>query len=282
MKNSLQMFRFEEKQVRVIESNGEFWFVARDVAETLEYPETSMRNIGTLFQSVPKEWADRKRITVRSESGVEQLRDVFCVSEQGLYFFLSRSDKPKALPFQKKIAGEILPSIRKHGEYMTPQKIEEILTNPDTIIGLAQTLKREQERAKALALKVERDRPKVLFADSVSASHTSILVGELAKLLRQNGVEIGQNRLFETLRDTGYLMKDGSSRNMPTQRSMEMGLFEMKETVINRSDGGIDIKKTPKVTGRGQSYFLNKFLGGRPALGAGEGGAKTAGWRAGE
>jgi anti-repressor protein len=144
---------------------------------------------------------------------------------------------------------------------MTPQKIEEILTNPDTIIGLAQTLKREREHARALTAQIDANRPKVLFADSVSASHTSILVGELAKLLRQNGVEVGQNRLFEILREKGYLMKDGSSRNMPTQRAMELGLFEMKETVINRSDGGIDVKRTPKVTGRGQVYFVNRFCG---------------------
>jgi anti-repressor protein len=233
--------------------------VARDVAEALEYPETSMSNIGTLFQSVPKEWAGRKRITVRSGNGVEQERDVFCVSEQGLYFFLARSDKAKSLPFQKKIAGEILPSIRKHGAYMTPEKIEEILADPDTIIRLAQTLKLEREKTRELMEKIDAYRPKVLFADSVSASRTSILVGELAKLLRQNGVPVGQNRLFEILREKGYLMKDGSSRNMPTQRAMELGLFEIKETTINRSDGGIDVKKTPKVTGRGQVYFVNQF-----------------------
>jgi phage antirepressor YoqD-like protein len=186
--------------------------------------------------------------------------------EQGVYFYLARCDKPAALPFQKKIAGEILPSIRKHGAWIAPQKIEEILTNPDMIIELAQILKREQARARELAAQVEEERPKVLFADSVSASHTSILIGELAKLLRQNGVEVGQNRLFERLREEGYLMKDGSSRNMPTQRAMEMGLFEVKETTINRSDGGIDVKRTPKVTGRGQIFFVNKFCGKNTAL----------------
>jgi anti-repressor protein len=150
-----------------------------------------------------------------------------------------------------KIAGEILPSIRKYGAYMTPRKIEEILTNPDTIIGLAEALKHEQTKRRELAARAEKDFPKVLFADSVSASKTSILVGELAKLLRQNGVEVGQNRLFEILRNEGYLVRGGSGRNMPTQRSMELGLFEIKEITINRSDGGIDIKKTTKVTGRG-------------------------------
>jgi phage antirepressor YoqD-like protein len=142
---------------------------------------------------------------------------------------------------------------------MTPQKIEEVLNDPDTLIEFAQILKRERAKARELAVQVEEDRPKVLFADSVSASHTSILIGELAKLLRQNGVKIGQNRLFERLREDGYLMKDGSSRNMPTQRAMEMGLFEVKETTVNRSDGGIDVKRTPKVTGRGQVYLVNRF-----------------------
>jgi anti-repressor protein len=257
------MFDFEGRQGRFVLIDGEPWFVAKDVAMALGYSEST--GISRLFEIVPGEWKGVYRINTLGGT-----QDMACISEHGLYFFLARSDKPKALPFQKKVAGEILPSIRKHGAYMTPQKIEEILTNPDTIIGLAQALKREQEKAKALTAKVESDRPKVLFADSVSASHTSILVGELAKLLRRNGVEMGQNRLFETLRETGYLVKDGSSRNMPTQRSMELGLFEIKETTINRSDGGIDVKKTPKVTGRGQVYFLNKFLGGRPALDSGE------------
>jgi anti-repressor protein len=235
--------------------------VARDVAEALEYPETSMSNIGVLFQSVPNEWVSRKRITMNLKDGREQLREAFCLSEQGLYFFLARSDKPKAIPFQKKIAGEILPSIRKYGAYMTPQKIEEILTNPDAIIELALILKKEQARVRELADRAERESPKVLFADSVAASHTTILVGELAKLLWQNGVKVGQNRLFDILREDGFLVKGGSSRNMPTQKSMELGLFEIKETTINRSDGGIDVKKTPKVTGRGQVYFVNRFCG---------------------
>jgi phage antirepressor YoqD-like protein len=259
--NSLQIFEFEARKVRIVMGNDGPWFVAKDVAEALGYSSESLEKIGALMAHIPDEWADRKRISVRSETGVEQHREVLCLSEQGVYFFLARSDKPKALPFQKKIAGEILPSIRKYGAYMTPQKIEEVLFNPDTIINLAQALKKEQAKAGQLAAKVEEDRPKVLFADSVSASHTSILVGELAKLLRQNGVEVGQNRLFEKLREEGYLMKDGSSRNMPTQRAMELELFEVKETTINRSDGGIDVKKTPKITGRGQVYFISKFCG---------------------
>jgi anti-repressor protein len=250
MENSLRVFDFEDKRGRFVMADGEPWFVAKDVVEALGYEWKT-----NLIYNVPGEWRGTKPI-----STLGGMQDMTCLSEQGLYFFLARSNMPKALPFQKKIAGEILPSIRKYGAYMTPQKIEEILTNPDTIIGLAQALKREQTKRLELAAKIDADCSKVLFADSVSASKTSILVGELAKLLRQNGVEVGQNRLFEILRNEGYLVRGGSGRNMPTQRAMERGLFEIKEITINRSDGGIDIKKTPKVTVRGQVFFVNKFL----------------------
>jgi anti-repressor protein len=252
MNNSLQVFEFEDRKVRVIEKSGEVRFVAKDIVE----------GVGAVWKAsdstrhIPEDWKGVH--SVWTPGGMQEMQTL---SEQGVYFYLARSDMPAALPFQRKIAGEILPSIRKYGAYMTPQKIEEVLYNPDTLINLAQVLKKEQTKARELAAKIEEDRPKVLFADSVSASRTSILIGELAKLLRQNGVEIGQNRLFEKLREEGYLMKDGSSRNMPTQRAMELELFEVKETTINRSDGGIDIKKTPKVTGRGQVYFVNKFRG---------------------
>jgi anti-repressor protein len=257
MENSLRVFDFEDKRGRFAMVDGEPWFVGRDLAAVLEYNANTP--MAVVFKCVPNEWKGVYQIYTPGGN-----QELLCVSEQGLYFFLARSDKPKSLPFQKKIASEILPSIRKYGAYLTPQKIEEVLTNPDTIINLAQALKREQAKRKELAAKVESDCPKVLFADSVSASKTSILVGELAKLLRQNGVEVGQNRLFEILRNEGYLVRGGSGRNMPTQRAMERGLFEIKEITINRSDGGIDIKKTPKVTGRGQVFFVNKFLAKKP------------------
>jgi anti-repressor protein len=256
MGNLLQVFEFENKKVRIVDIDGIPTFVAKDVVEGVG----NTWNGAARIEHIPEEW--RGVTSVVTPSGIQEMQVLF---EQGVYFYLARCDKPAALPFQKAIAGKILPSIRKYGAYMTPQKIEEALTNPDTIIELAQILKREQAKARELAAQVAKDRPKVLFADSVSASHTSILIGELAKLLRQNGVEIGQNRLFEKLREEGYLMKEGSSRNMPTQRAMELQLFEVKETTINRSDGGIDIKRTPKVTGRGQVYLVNKFCSGNMA-----------------
>mgnify|MGYP002590123610 FL=1 len=184
------------------------------------------------------------------------------VNESGLYNVILRSDKPEAKPFRKWVTSKVLPSIRKHGAYMTPQKIEEVLLNPDTIIKLATELKAEQEKRVALESKVEQDKPLVAFANSVSVAKTSILVGELAKLLKQNGVDMGQNRLFAWMRENGYLIsRKGTDYNMPTQRSMEKELFEIKESTISHGDGHTSISKTPKVTGKGQIYFINLFLG---------------------
>jgi phage antirepressor YoqD-like protein len=193
--------------------------------------------------------------------GGEQNMTVFL--EQGLYFYLARSDKPAALPFQKHIAGEILPSIRKYGGYLTERKLEEALTDPDTLIRLAQNLKTERERCRILETKINEDRPKVLFAESVEASDSCILVGDLAKLIRQNGYEIGPKRLYEWLRQNGYLMKIGESRNMPTQKSMEAGLFEVRERTIGNPDGSVFLTRTTKVTGSGQIFFLNLFMNGK-------------------
>lgn len=182
------------------------------------------------------------------------------VNEAGLYSLVLGSRKPEAKQFKRWITHEVIPSIRKHGAYMTPDKIEEVLMNPDTIIQLAQTLKAEQEKNKQLAAKIEQDKPKVLFSESVATANTSILIGELAKIIKQNGVDIGQNRLFDYLREIGFLIKSGTSRNMPTQKAMEMQLFEIKESTVNMPDGTIKISKTPKVTGKGQIYFVNLFL----------------------
>lgn len=144
---------------------------------------------------------------------------------------------------------------------MTPETLEKVLLSPDTLMQLAQNLKDEQEKRKALEEQIESQKPAVLFTGAVETSKTSILIGELAKMLKQNGVNIGQNRLFEWLRQNGYLIKrNGTDYNMPTQRSMDMGLFEIKETTINNPDGSIKISKTPKVTGKGQVYFINLFL----------------------
>lgn len=184
------------------------------------------------------------------------------IPENIFYRLAMKAKNEAAEKFQAKIADEVIPSIRKHGAYMTPETLEAAILNPDTMIRVLTALKDEQGKRRALEEKVESDRPKVLFADSVCTSKNSILVGELAKLLKQNGINTGQNRLFETLREKGFLIKRrGTDYNMPTQRAMEMGLFEIKETVINHSDGHTSVNKTPKITGKGQQYFVNMFLG---------------------
>ena len=185
------------------------------------------------------------------------------IPENIFYRLAMKAKNAVAEAFQAKIADEVIPSIRRHGAYMTPDTLDRMITSPEFGIKLLTALKDEQEKRKALEVQAEADRPKVLFADSVTASKSSILVGEMAKLLKQNGVEKGQNRLFETLREKGFLIKrKGNDYNMPTQKAMEMGLFEIKETVINHSDGHTSVNKTPKVTGKGQQYFVNMFLGG--------------------
>lgn len=185
------------------------------------------------------------------------------IPENIFYRLAMKAKNAVAEAFQSKIADEVIPSIRRHGAYMTPDTLDRMITSPEFGIKLLTALKDEQEKRKALEVQAEADRPKVLFADSVTASKSSILVGEMAKLLKQNGVETGQNRLFETLREKGFLIKrKGNDYNMPTQKAMEMGLFEIKETVINHADGHTSVNKTPKVTGKGQQYFVNMFLGG--------------------
>jgi anti-repressor protein len=257
--SALQVFDFEDRQIRVAMKDGEPCLVAKDIVE----------GVGAVWKGdagsiafVPEEW--KGVCSVQTPGGMQEMT---VLTEQGVYFYLARSDKPAALPFQKKVAGEILPSIRRHGAYMVPEMLEKALTNPDLMIGILTKLKEEQEKRakleeheKVLTAKIEEDHPKVLFADSVSASKTSILIGDLAKLIRQNGHEIGQRRMFQWLRDNGFLMKIGSSINMPTQRSMEMGLFEVLERTIDNPDGSVRITRTTKVTGRGQVYFVNRFV----------------------
>ena len=183
------------------------------------------------------------------------------IPENIFYRLAMKAKNEAAEHFQAKIADEVIPSIRKYGAYMTPETLEAAILNPDTMIKLCTALKDEQEKRRALEVKMEEQKPKVLFAESVEVAKTSILIGELAKLLKQNGINIGQNRLFEWLRNNGYLIRrQGSDYNMPTQRAMEMGLFEIKETTITHSDGHIHVSKTPKVTGKGQVYFVNLFL----------------------
>lgn len=185
------------------------------------------------------------------------------IPENMVYRLGFKASNEVAQKFQAVLADEVLPAIRRHGAYMTSDTIEKALTSPDFLIRLATELKSEREKRAAAERQIEADRPKTIFADAVSASHTSILVGEMAKILRGNGIEIGQRRLFSWLREKGYLIKrQGTDYNMPTQRAMELGLFEIKEGSYVNGSGVNIITKTPKVTGKGQQYFVNKFLNG--------------------
>lgn len=251
--NNLQVFKNDQfGEIRTVEINGEPWFVGKDVAEQLGYKDT----VNALKSHVDGD--DKAWWQITTQFGT---KDTTIINESGLYSLVLSSKLPTAKQFKRWITSDVIPTIRKHGAYMTPETIEKVLLNPDTIINLASQLKSEREKRIALEGKVEEDKPKVIFADAVSTAKNSILIGELAKLLKQNGVDMGQNRLFKWLREHGYLIKrEGLDYNMPTQRSMELGLFEIKETAITHADGHISISKTPKVTGKGQQYFVNLFL----------------------
>ena len=253
--NRLQIFENPEfGAVRTVELNGEPWLVGKDVAKALGYakPENA---IGTHVDS------DDKTTTLIQGTGSNYKSKAVLINESGLYSLVLSSKLPTARKFRHWVTSEVLPSIRRHGLYA----VDELLNNPDLMIQAMEQLKAERAKNLHLSEKVRQDAPKVLFADSVAASHTSILVFDLAKLLRQNGVNIGGNRLFDWMRQNGYLVKRrGADWNMPTQRSMEMGLFEVKETSVTHSDGHVTVTKTPKVTGKGQVYFVNKFCGQRP------------------
>ena len=248
-----QLFNFNGQQVRTVTINDEPYFVGKDVATILGYkkPENAIAN------HVENE---DKTTTLIQGTGSNYKSKSVIINESGLYSLILGSKLPTAKEFKHWVTSEVLPTIRKHGAYMTPQTIEKALLNPDTIINLATQLKREQEQRKQLQVENEQMKPKALFADAVSTSNSSILIGQLAKILRQNGIQIGQNRLFAWMREHGYLGTRGSNRNVPTQRSMELGLFKTKETVINHSDGHTTVNITTKVTGKGQQYFINKFL----------------------
>lgn len=236
--------------VRVLNRNGDPWFVAKDACECLE--------LGNPRSSLALLDEDEKGVHSVDTPGGKQ--EMTIVSEPGLYSLILRSRKPEAKAFKRWVTHDVIPSIRKRGLYATPQTVEAMLADPDTAIKLLTSLKEERAKSAALAAKVEQDAPKVLFADSVVASRSSILIGDLAKLLVQNGVKIGQNRLFVYLREKGFLIQSGSRKNTPTQRSMEMGLFEVKEYLVHNPDGSTRTRFTTKVTGKGQLYFVKKFL----------------------
>lgn len=250
--NNLQLFNFEGNEVRTLKINDEPYFVGKDVANILGYKNGS-RDINNHVDA-----EDKLKYQI---STAGQIREQTLVNESGLYSLILSSKMPNARKFKRWVTSEVLPAIRKHGAYMTDEKAFDVVNNKD---GLASLLQQAADQLRAKDIQIEKMKPKALFADSVATSKSTVLIGELAKILRGNGVDIGATRLFRWMREHGYLInRKGSDWNMPTQRSMNLGLFKIKETTINHSNGTTSISKTPKVTGKGQQYFINKFLKGR-------------------
>lgn len=248
----LQTFMYNEQAVRTLfDSKGEVFFVGNDVAKLLGY--SNYRN--AVINHVDTE--DKQRTQIEDAG---QSREMTIINESGLYSLILSSKLPTAKQFKRWVTSEVLPNIRKHGAHMTSETIEKVLADPDTIIQIATQLKEERAKRMQAEVVLEQQKPKVLFAQAVETSETSILVGQLAKLLTQNDVNIGQNRLFAWLRDNGYLGKKGAHYNEPTQYSIERGWFEVTERTIQNPDGSIRITRTTKVTGKGQIYFINKLL----------------------
>lgn len=261
--NEIQIFNNPEfGEIRMLTENDKTLFCAGDVAKSLGYSNPR------------KAIADHCPCVTKRDVGVQtgiksdgtpafQTLSMNFIPEGDVYRLIAHSKLPAAVKFEKWVFDEVLPTIRQTGGYLG--SVDEL--SPEELMAKAlivaqKTIEMQKEKLIAVTAENEANRPKVLFADSVASSQTTILVGDMAKLLKQNGFDIGQNRLFKLLRENGYLIsKKGSNYNMPTQRSMELGLFEIKETTITHSDGHIHISKTPKVTGKGQQYFISKFLG---------------------
>lgn len=254
MEKSLQIFnnpQFGDIRI-VINKNNEPMFAGIDVAKVLGYA-----NPNEAISMHCKSGNIEKLYTPHS-NGVGGVNIMF-IKETEIYRLVMKYQLPDAEKFQDWVCEDVLPSIRKHGAYITPQKIEEALLNPDIIIQLATNLKEEQQKRISAETQIEAQKPKVLFADAIIASDTSVLIGRLANVLMQNGVDIGQNRLFKWMRDNGYLCKFGERYNQPTQYSMDLGLFEVTYNTVVRPEKSFQTITT-KVTGKGQIYFVEKFL----------------------
>lgn len=254
--SNVQPFDFKGNQVRILaDKKGEPWFVAKDVCNVL--------GITNNRDAISELDTDEKNTVVITD-GIPGNPNKTIVSEAGLYRLVMKSRKPEAKEFRRWVTHEVLPSIRRHGAYATDVTIDSILNDPDFGIRLLTDLKDERDRRREAERAIEAQKPKVLFADAVATSKRSILIGELAKILKQNGVKTGQNRLFKQLREDGFLMKRNGNPNMPTQKSMELGLFEVKKTSIAHSDGHVSLNFTTKVTPKGQQYLIQKYLGCTP------------------
>ena len=248
----LQIFNFEQNEVRTILVNNEPFFVGKDVAETLGYSNTAK----AIRDHVDIE--DRRSERIVHPSGGTQ--DSVVINESGLYSLILKSKLPNARKFKRWVTNEVLPSIRKHGAYMTDDALAKALTSPEFGIRLLTELKNERDQKEQAQQQLKAQEPQVVFAKSVEVSQNSVAVKVLATILKQNGVSIGQNRMFQWLREHKYLSsRPGKSWNMPTQKSMDKGLFELKANTYFHNNGVPETNYTPLVTGKGQIYFVNKF-----------------------
>lgn len=248
-------FNYKGTSVRTIQVGADPFFVLPDICKVL-----GLTNPSKVANQIDPDALTTSEVI--DSMGRNQRVNV--VNEAGLYEVIFMSRKAEAKAFKRWVTHEVLPSIRKRGGYLTPEATEKALTDPDFIIQLATSLKEERAKRAALEAENEANKPKVLFADAVTTSHTSILVGDLAKLVQQNGIPLGANRLFKWLRKHGYLIsRKGTDWNMPTQKAQELGLFRVKETAVTHPDGHVTVNRTPKVTGKGQEYFISRFLDGR-------------------
>ncbi|KGG81092.1 antirepressor [Caloranaerobacter azorensis H53214] len=244
--NELQVFTNEQfGKVRTLMINKEPYFVGNDIAKILDYKEPHK----AIVRHVDEE--DRMKHPIPTNGGIQE---TWIINESGLYSLILSSKLPTAKKFKRWVTSEVLPSIRKHGMYAT----EELLNNPDLAIRVFQELKKEREEKAKLQKQIQEDKPYTNFGKAISNSEDGILIGEYAKLLKNDGIIIGQNRLFKWLRDNGYLIKSGRRKNEPVQRYLEMGLFEVKEVVVHTSTGD-KIRTTTLITGKGQMYFIEKL-----------------------
>ena len=244
-------------KVRVVEQGGEPWFVGKDVAEILGYSDLNK----AVAMHVDD---DDKKLNDKTSPSFGQ-RGTTLINESGLYSLVLSSKLPDAKKFKHWVTAEVLPAIRKTGGYIAgSEKMSDAELMAKAVLVAQATIKERDARIKELESDTQRMKPKEIFADAVSASDQTILIGDLAKLIKQNGHDIGQKRMFEWLRNNGYLIKrQGADYNSPTQRAMELGLFRIKETAVTHSDGHVTVSKTVKVTGKGQAYFVNKLLGAK-------------------
>lgn len=248
MSNEIQRFDFKGSALRTLtDEAGEPWFVAKDVCDILEI-------------SNPSDALKRLDDDERSRFNLGRQGETNIVNEAGLYALVLGSRKPEAHEFKRWVTHEVLPQIRRTGGYIPASETDDDITILAKAVMIGQrTMEEQKRRIAAQQSRIVELEPKALFADAVAASDGTCLVGELAKMLRQNGLNIGQNRLFQLLRDDGFFGKSGSNRNVPTQKAMDLGLFRIKETAITHSDGHVTINRTAKVTGKGQTYFISRY-----------------------